>query len=273
MLDEWTEALDDGAGIDCIYMDYQKAFDTVPHKMLIKKLEAYGTGKDTIEWIEHYLKGRTQKVSVNGTTSTWHPVTSGIPQGSVIGPLLFVIFINDLPDIVESTVYLFADDTKIFNLINTREDKEILQRDLDRLTQWSNTWLLRFHPEKCKKMHIGRHNPDPDFNYKLLDKTLEEVDHEKDIGVVIDSNLSFEKHISEKVKKANSMFVVIRRIFYHLDEKTFTPLYKSLVRVHLDYTSSVWAPHKAKYIDQIEEYKGGPQNSCQGCRICHTQRG
>ena len=252
VLDEWTEALDEGAGIDCIYMDYMKAFDTVPHRRLLKKLEAYKIGNDTIEWIENYLNGRTQQVSVNGTTSKWHRVTSGIPQGSVIGPLLFVIFINDLPDIVESTVYLFADDTKIFKLINTRDDKETLQRDLNRLTEWSETWLLRFHPEKCKQMHIGRHNPDPEYTFKLLNKTLELVEQEKDIGVVIDSNLSFDNHISEKVKKANSMFAIIRRIFYHLDEKTFTPLYKSLVRVHLDYASSVWAPYKAKYIDQIE---------------------
>jgi hypothetical protein len=191
-------------------------------------------------------------VSVNGATSSWRNVTSGIPQGSVIGPLLFVIFINDLPDIVESTVYLFADDMKIFNIIQGEEDMKTLQRDLDKLTEWSQTWMLRFHPEKCKQMHLGKHNPDPEFKYRILDNNLEKVTDEKDIGVIIDNNLSFEKHISEKCKKANSMFAVIRRTFQHLNTTTFVPLYKSLVRVHLDYASLVWAPHKSKPIDQIE---------------------
>jgi hypothetical protein len=134
-MEEWKEAIDNGASIDCIYMDYQKAFDTVPHQRLLKKLEAYGIGVEAIDWIKHYLSGRIQHVSVNGATSSWRNVTSGIPQGSVIGPLLFVIFINDLPEIVESTVYLFADDTKIFNIIGGEEDMKTLQRDQDKLAQ------------------------------------------------------------------------------------------------------------------------------------------
>jgi hypothetical protein len=139
---------------------------------------------------------------------------------------------------VVSKVYLFADDTKIFRIIQTNENKNTLQSDLDR----SDKWLLRFHPNKCKQMHIGRFNPDEDFQYRLLGNTLELVNEEKDIGVPIDSELSFNKHISEKVKKANSMCYIIRRSFQHLDHSTFLPLYKSLVRVHLDYASSVWAP-------------------------------
>ena len=136
--------------INKILLDYQKAFDTVPHNRLLKKLEAYGIGMELIEWIRDYLSGRKQQVSINGETSKWHDVTSGIPQGSVLGPIMFVIFINDLPDIVDSTVYLFADDTKIFNVIREPTNKDTLQRDLQKLTEWSNTWLLRFHPGKMQ---------------------------------------------------------------------------------------------------------------------------
>ena len=253
VIDEWTEAIDNGCGIDCIYMDYQKAFDTVPHRRLIEKLKAYGIGPNIIEWIEDFLSSRKQQVSVGGHSSKWHNVSSGIPQGSVLGPLLFIIFINDLPDVVDSTVYLFADDTKIFNLIKSKEDKLTLQKDLDKLSQWTNKWLLKLHPEKCKCMNIGRINPDPEFKYTLCGKELQAVDEEKDIGVYIDRKLSFDHHISEKVKKANSMFAVLRRSFNHLDENIFAPLYKSLVRTHLEYASSVWAPFKMKHIEMLEK--------------------
>jgi hypothetical protein len=127
-------------------MDYQKAFDTVPHMRLVNKLRAYQIGEEMIEWIKNYPEGRTQHVQINNSVSSWHDVTSGIPQGSVIGPLLFVIFINDLSDTVVSTVYLFTADTKISRLIQTNEDKNTLQSDLDKLTEWSDKWLLRFHP-------------------------------------------------------------------------------------------------------------------------------
>ena len=252
VLEEWTEAIDKGHGVDCVYMDYQKAFDTVPHKRLISKLKSYNLGEEMISWIQNYLSGRKQQVSINGANSNWHTVSSGIPQGSVIGPILFVIYINDLPDLVKSNVYLFADDTKLFNIIKDQTDRDTLQNDLQKLTKWSETWLLKFHPDKCKFMHIGKNEPPDDFNYNLMNTPLNQVHQEKDIGVTLDDKITFECHISDKVKKANSMFAIIRRSFQHLDEKTFLPLYKVLVRSHLDYASSVWFPYKEKHIDLIE---------------------
>lgn len=252
VLDEWTEALDSGKSIDCIYMDYKKAFDTVPHKRLIKKLQAYGIGEEMVEWIRQFLSDREQQVLCNGKQSNWHPVTSGVPQGSVIGPLLFVIYINDLPSLVQSSVYLFADDTKVYKIIKDTSDKHKLQEDLERVNEWTQKWLLSLHPEKCKHIHIGKQDPSPEYMYSISGQNLEQVEHEKDIGVIVDKELKFEKHICEKVKKANSMSALIRRIFNHLDARSFTPLYKTLVRTHLDYASSVWAPWKSKYIDMIE---------------------
>ena len=252
VLDKWTEALDNGSSIDVIYMDYMKAFDTVPHKRLMNKLKSYGIEDPILSWIYSFLSDRIQQVTVNNAKSTWSKVTSGIPQGSVLGPLLFVIFINDLPDIVDSDVYLFADDTKIFNIINKSEDKVQLQNDLNSLSKWSDTWLLRFHPDKCKHMHIGKPGPDPDKEYSLKSTTLQMTPEEKDIGVLIDSDLAFDKHISEKVNKANSMFALLRRTFQYMDTKTFVSLFKTLVRTHLEFASSVWHPYKMKHIDMIE---------------------
>ena len=252
VLDEWTETIDSGYGIDVVYMDFQKAFDTVPHKRLIEKLKAYGIGNDMISWTQNFLQGRKQQVIVNGEKSNWHEVTSGIPQGSIVGPLMFIIFINDLPDTVTSRVYMFADDTKLFKIVKENEDREILQRDLEKLTEWTNTWLLKLHPEKCKYMQLGNKAPQNTVKYTLQGIELSETQEEKDIGVLIDNRLSFDSHISEKVKKAHQMFAVIRRNFNYLDKKSFIPLYKTLVRTHLDYANSVWAPYKIKHIEMLE---------------------
>lgn len=191
---------------------------------------------------------------MNGEESDWANVTSGIPQGSVLGPLLFVLYINDLPDQVDSDAYLFADDTKIFRIIKTQNDRQILQEDLNKMESWSDKWLLKFHPEKCKYMKISKKSNSTDHPpiYNLLNHPIAQVKEEKDIGVLIDAELTFENHISEKVNKANSIFAVLRRTFKYLGIETFMPLYKTMVRTHLDYASSVWSPYKKKDIDKIE---------------------
>ena len=256
VLEEWTDALDHGLTVDCIYMDYRKAFDTVPHNRLLGKLESYGFNDQLLGWIRSFLKGRTQKVTINDKDSSWKEVDSGIPQGSVLGPILFVIYINDLPELVSSKVYLFADDTKIYKVITDEEDRLKLQDDLNKLSEWSNTWLLKFHADKCKHMTIGRNKQgleETPFKYKLNDSCLQTVKEEKDIGVTIDDELRFDTHISEKISKANSMDMLVRRTFRYLDKETFVPLYKSLVRSQLEYAHSVWAPYKAEHIEELEK--------------------
>ncbi len=251
VMDKWTDALDAGLSIDTIYMDYQKAFDTVPHKRLISKLKSYGFNQQITNWVKSFLTSRIQQVVVNGKKSWWMNVTSGIPQGSVLGPVLFVLFINDLPETVSSEVFLFADDTKIFKVIKGNEDQKRLREDLNALNEWSEKWLLKFHPGKCKHMHVGKSVPDS-VTYSLNSTNLQSITQEKDIGVIIDADLEFESHISEKVKKASQMFALLRRSFNFLNDELFLPLYKSLVRVHLDFASSVWAPYKIKHVEQLE---------------------
>ena len=165
-----------------LYFDFKKAFDKVPHQRLIYKAEQYGIKTVIINWIKSFLNSRTKQVVINGESSECKDVTSGIPQGSVLGPLLFVIFINDLPDQVKSDMYLFAGDTKVFRRISTKEDEEILQEDINEMLKWADKWQREFHPDKCVKMSITRRVK---TTYKMNDITLRNVKQEKDIGVNI----------------------------------------------------------------------------------------
>ena len=211
VLDKWTEALDRGLTIDCIYMDFQKAFDTVPHKRLVGKLRSYCITKDIIGWIESFTTCRTQQVVVGNECSRWISLTSGIPQGSVLGPLLLVIYINDLPNMVCSEAFYSLMIKNIFRILETDDDHQELQQDLEKLMDWKDKWLLTFHPDKCKHMHITRNSNElVERRYNLApDRKLEVTHDEKDIGVFIDHNLSFDKHISAICNKANSMFAVL----------------------------------------------------------------
>ena len=152
VMESWTKALDRGKAIYVLYLEFMKAFDTIPHKRLIGKLKSYGIAYYTLRWIQAFLSGRVQQVSVNGVNSEWANVTSGIPQGSALGPILFVLYINDLRENIISNVYMFADDTNVFKKINSPDDQHTLQDDLDYLISWSRQWLLRLHPYKCNLM-------------------------------------------------------------------------------------------------------------------------
>ena len=241
VMDVWTKAMDKGDSIDTVYLDFTKAFDKVPHNRLMSKLNSIGINTETLNWIKAFLSDRVQQICVNGSNSTWKPI-------------LFVLYINDLPSNILSDVYMFADDTKIFNIIKSPEDQETLQNDLDTLSMWSDKWLLKFHPEKCKVMHLGKAG-DTEYSYQLKEgDTYHELstEEEKDLGVVIDGKLDFDRHINIKINKASSIMAVIRRSFVSLNGVNFVPLYKSLVRSHLEYASCIWSPYKKKHIEAIE---------------------
>ena len=195
VLDKWTKIMDEGGIIDCIYCDFKKAFDKVPHRRLINKVENYGIKGEIFGWITAFRSNRTQQVTVNGESSEFKKVTSGIQQGSVLGPLLFVIFINDLPEQVNSECYLFADDTKIFREIKGSDDHTILQNDINTMLDWADEWQLQFHPNKCVSMSINTNHNEP---HKMHTTELKQVKQEKDIGVIVDDQLKFESHILEK---------------------------------------------------------------------------
>ena len=166
----------------------------------------------------------------------------------MLGLVLFVIFINDLPECVKSDVFIFADDT--FRETKDDSDASIIQSDLNELFEWTETWLLKFHPVKCKVLPVLNKNKQYVENKYKMRKyeggftTLENVDSEKDIGFTIDRHLNFEKHIQTQINKANQIVELTRRSFVHLDNRTFSLLFKALVRPHLEYASSVWSPYR-----------------------------
>ena len=196
-MDQWSKLLDEGGRVDSIYLDFKKAFDTVPHRRLIQKLASYSFSEEMIGWNKEFLNGREQFVTVNGATSSSTRVTSGIPQGSVLGPILFVIYINDLPANIVTNVKMFADDTKIYKKIGSAQDSLNLQRDLDSLEQWSNDWLLKFHPGKCAVLDVDltKRKAEDQYEYKLENTILNHVEYEKDLGVITDTKLNFREHI------------------------------------------------------------------------------
>jgi len=185
-LENWTAALEEGYGLDIFYLDYQKAFDTVPHKWLLAKLEWYGTDVQVLNWIQNFLMNRRINVVVNGSRSGWADVYSGVPQGSILGPLLFILYVNDLPKKVRCGIQMFADDTKLWTTVQKVDDQAKLQNDLDSLEDWSKTWLLKFNCSKCKVMHVG-HSVQTEYRMSNNGKeyTVTETDEERDLGVHI----------------------------------------------------------------------------------------
>jgi hypothetical protein len=178
-----------------------------------------------------------------------------VPQGSVIGPILFLIFINDIQDVVSnSSILIFADDTKIYRTVNNDSDRELLQRDITSVNNWSKKWQLKFNAKKCKVMHLGKSNHT--FAYFMEDgvkvEYLMHVDHEKDLGVVVDKELSFDKMMDDKINKANSMMGLIRRTMTFLDQESFKLLFNAFVRPQLEYGNSVWAPYWNKDKERLE---------------------
>ena len=255
VMDDWTKHLDQGRSVDVIYLDFMKAFDKVSHEHLLHKLCHLGVHHQILDWIHDFLNERSQMVVYNNKMSSMKEVESGVPQGTVIGPSSFLSFVNDLPEVVQSSIYMFADDTKMFRGIVNNYDSLQLQSDIDRLVTWSSTWRLLFNPNKCKVMTVGRAKSTSNYTMTLYDGSvisLERSTLEKDLGILIDCQLNFTEHMFAAAKKANGIMGVIRRTFTHLDLKCFSLLYKSLVRPQLEYGVSVWFPHKMKDIEAIE---------------------
>ena len=241
-----------GTQTDVIVMDFSKAFDKVSHKKLSQKLHHYGIVGKTHSWINAFLTNRTQKVVVNGDSSSSVLVASGVPQGSVLGPSLFLFYINNMPDNIKSTVRLFADDTIIYIALKPNTNNSILQEDLDKLASWEKNWKMEFHPQKCQVIHITKNRNKIKNTYTLNGHTLESADNAKYLGVTITSDLSWNQHIDNITKKANKTLGFVRRNVKTSSQNIKTQAYFTLVRPILEYASPVWNPHTKNNINKIE---------------------
>ena len=251
-LEKWTEIVDNGNSIDVAYFDYAKAFDKVSHRLLITKLKGYGIDGKLLAWLTSYLENRKQRVVVGDAKSTWLEVVSGTTQGTVLGFLLFLIFINDLPKKCspedETQVMILADDTKTYQEIHKDEDQQLidqkaLQDRINNIAEWADEWKMEINPSKSKVVHIGKENPG--LPYVINGMEISTVEVEKDIGFWISNDLSTSTHVQKARSKALGEISRIKRNFSYIDKRAFCILYNQRVRPHLDYGMAACPPNSS----------------------------
>ena len=251
-LEKWTEIVDNGNSVDVAYFDYAKAFDKVSHRLLLIKLKGYGIDGRLLAWLTNYLKDRRQRVVVGDAKSTWLEVVSGTTQGTVLGFLLFLMFINDLPEKCgpdnEAQVMILADDTKTFQEIHKEEglqasDQKALQERINYISDWADEWKMEINPSKSKIMHVGKENPG--LPYFINGNEIAMVEVEKDIGFWISNDLSTATHVLKARNKALAEIARIKRNFSYIDKRAFCVLYNQRVRPHLDYGMAACPPNSS----------------------------
>ena len=256
-LDNVHRILNSNDACDVIYLDFKKAFDSVPHHELLSKIWNIGITGNLWKWFREYLNNRIQHVSINGSNSSILPVLSGVPQGSILGPLLFLLFINDLPQyVLHSIPLLFADDTKCLSPISSPLDCQLLQSDLDKLSNWSFEWRLLFNESKCTLLSFSSNDySSPNiFPYYINNCEITSCTHHKDLGITMSCDLSWSMHIAQISSKAYRILGLLRRTFSATNSiTTRKSLYISLVRSQLLYGSQIWRPVLIKDIKSLEQ--------------------
>ena len=251
----FAKALDERKQVDTVFLDYSKAFDSVSFNCLLKELFDVGVRSKLLSWFRSYLTCRHHRTVIDGCESSLLPISSGVPQGSNLGPLLFIIYINTAPKAIHSstTVQLYADDMKCFRIIDNTDDVQQLQSDLSNLNDWSANHFMEFNSKKCKYLAITRKKNIVDSAYTLNGSQIMSVLTEKDLGVHVSTKLSWNNHIDVIISKANKMLGMIKRTCTNqCDQKTLLILYKSLVRSQLEYASQVWSPYTKEKITALE---------------------
>ena len=274
---DWQIALNCHYKMDIIYLDFSKAFDSVIHSKLLAKLECYGVDRMLLNWICNLLNNRIQFVKISGKCSPTSYVISGVPQGSVLGPVLFVVYVNDICDVVPTgvTIKLFADDVKLYSVFDGNLTPHCLQSCLTAISDWSDHWQLKLSPTKCSVLHVRRAKMGGDgCVYHIGNVPLPAVDSVTDLGVSYDNNLQFGPHISHIVSKAALRAKLILKCFQSRDPGLLTRAFCTFVRPILEYCSVVWSPMFKRDIYKIEAVQrrftkrlNGLYNLSYSCRL------
>ena len=253
--------------VDTIYIDYSKAFDKIHHSIILQKLKFYNITKEYLVWIESFLTDRHQFVLINGSKSYKVGVTSGVPQGSVLGPLLFILFINDLTNnITNSNIYTFADDTKLVHPIQYSSDTISLQSDLNSIITWSKNNNMKLNKDKFELItHIPPNKVQLHNLFKELPFNTEHTTYStgmdtifssnvvRDLGILIDSKLNWVDHINSVCKKGRQLSGWILNVFYSRDKRVMLTLFNSLVRSRMEYCSQIWDPYSINEVSALEQ--------------------
>jgi len=247
-----TKALDRGLQTDIIFLDLSKAFDKVPHHHLCNRLSFYGIRGNILTWIQNFLSNRHQQVILEGSFSESQAVKSGVPQGTILAPLLFLIYINDLPLSINANIGLYADDTILYSIIHSISDCHALQEDLNTLSQWATRTDMYFNPDKSVYMRITRkHNPVL-YNYTIDNTAIQQVSSTKYLGITISNDLTWSTHINNITSKALSTKAFLQRNLKFCPAHVKLKCYNIMIRPILEYASPVWSPHTRKDIEQLE---------------------
>ena len=253
-LSDWTLGIKCKYNTDVIYIDYAKAFDTVCHSKLLCKLSAIGIQGSLLKWIECFLSGRTQKTRVGDSYSTSKLLTSGVIQGSCLGPLLFLVYINDLSQVFSGEVKckLFADDVKLYSEIHSSSDCFKLQEALDKIASWSEAWQLNISGRKCARLTVGGRTLPTQVDYTVSDHLIQNVNEHRDLGIYVDHTVKFKTHIHHVVAKARRRASLILKCFTSRDPRLLMRAFITYVRPVLEYASSIWSPTAVGLIDLLE---------------------
>jgi hypothetical protein len=252
-MDILTTALNSGFGVDTVYLDFEKAFDRVPHKRLLIKLESVGLTGNLLLWSKSFLSNRKQRVVMGDNVSLWKVNGSGVPQGSVLGPLFFIIYINDLDDLLSTPSLTYADDKKLISVNASVNQSLILQNDLNLIYDWSQIWLLFLNIKKCEVMYFGNNQQLLNKNIYALNGTIiSETFLVKDLGVLISPNLDWDAQVIKVCSKSNAIAKKLFKCFHHKSNDIIKKIYVSTIRPKLEYANTVWRPTSIKHIRMLE---------------------
>lgn len=244
--------LDLNVPVDALFLDFEKAFDKVPHRRLLLKLSRLNLNPFVLDWIRAFLTNREQFVHANNHSSSRSPVRSGVPQGTVLGPLLFLIYINDLPANISSNIRLFADDCVVYRPIHSGHDTRSLQEDLDKITDWCSKWLMTLNTTKTLLVSFTRRRNLPPPQYVLCNAAISPVSSCKYLGVTISSDLSWSSHIRSIINETNRTLGYFRRHLRLAPPLVKLLAYQTCVRPKLEYACSAWDPHQTNLTKALE---------------------